>query len=57
MANLSLIFVKFVNASKYPLITKIKLIGDVYMAAAGLFTTEDPPINYASQMIKFGLDC
>lgn len=39
MANLSLVFATFDKiVSKFKSITKIKLIGDVYMAAAGLFS-------------------
>ncbi|OHT01909.1 Adenylate and Guanylate cyclase catalytic domain containing protein [Tritrichomonas foetus] len=57
MANLTVIFSKFDSLlSKYPLITKIKLIGDVFMAAAGLFTPEEPPQNHAAQVVNFGLD-
>lgn len=56
--NLSLLFASFdAMANKYPLITKIKLIGDIYMAAAGLFTPDDPPKNHTEQILKFGLDC
>lgn len=61
MGNLSQIFSSFDEAVKnYPLITKIKLIGDIYMAAAGLFITEAdaiPPNQHAEQTIRFGLDC
>ena len=57
MEHLSIIFAKFDNiCTKYPLITKIKLIGDVYMAAAGLFNPEEPPQNHASQTVNFALD-
>jgi len=57
MGNLSLIFAAFDTLiSKYPLLYKIKLIGDVYMAAAGLFNLDDPPQSHAEQTIKFGLD-
>ncbi|OHT01729.1 Adenylate and Guanylate cyclase catalytic domain containing protein [Tritrichomonas foetus] len=57
MSNLSIIFAKFdAAATKYNPMTKIKLIGDVYMAAAGLFTPEEPPQNHASQVVHFGLD-
>jgi len=57
MGNLSLIFGTFDTIiTKYPLLYKIKLIGDVYMAAAGLFNPDDPPQNHAEQTIKFGLD-
>jgi class 3 adenylate cyclase len=57
MEHLSIIFSKFDSiVSKYPLVTKIKLIGDVYMAAAGLFNPEEPPQNHAAQTINFALD-
>ena len=57
MENLSTIFARFDTiCSNFPLITKIKLIGDVYMAAAGLFTQDEPPSNHASQIVQFGLD-
>lgn len=59
MAHLSQVFHSFDEvAKKYPLITKIKLIGDDYMAASGLFSKEeDPPVQHAEQIVKFGLDC
>lgn len=61
MGNLSTIFASFDEAiKKYPLITKIKLIGDIYMAAAGLFGNDSnqiQPVQHAEQTIKFGLDC
>jgi PAS domain S-box-containing protein len=57
MGNLSLIFSGFDGLlPKYPLITKIKLIGDVYMCGAGLFTPEEEPRNHAEQMVKFALE-
>jgi PAS domain S-box-containing protein len=57
MASLSAVFTAFDECiAKYPLLIKIKLIGDVYMAAGGLFTPEEPPQNHAGQMIQFGLD-
>ncbi|OHT07050.1 guanylate cyclase [Tritrichomonas foetus] len=57
MTNLSQIFASIdVTGSKYPLLTKIKLIGDVYMAATGLFSPDDQPKNHAEAIIKFGLD-
>ncbi|EAY21631.1 Adenylate and Guanylate cyclase catalytic domain containing protein [Trichomonas vaginalis G3] len=44
MSNLSLVFSTFDKiVVKYPTILKIKLIGDVYMAAAGIFS--DPQMN------------
>lgn len=58
MGNLSLIFAGFDELiTKYELLTKIKLIGDVYMCAGGLFTPDEPPVSHAEQMTKFGLDC
>jgi len=53
---LSNIFATFDSiAEKYNLITKIKLIGDVYMAAAGLFG-EVSGKYHAEQMIRFAID-
>ena len=43
--------------TKYDMLLKIKLIGDDYMAAAGLFETEDNPKEHATQTMHFGLDC
>ena len=58
MGNLSDVFAAYdLNMKKYPLIIKIKLIGDDYMAAAGLFETEDNPKEHATQTMHFGLDC
>ncbi|OHT03849.1 Adenylate and Guanylate cyclase catalytic domain containing protein [Tritrichomonas foetus] len=57
MSNLSLVFAGFdENIGKYPLLIKIKLIGDVYMCAGGLFTPDEPPQAHADQMIKMALD-
>ncbi|EAY04980.1 Adenylate and Guanylate cyclase catalytic domain containing protein [Trichomonas vaginalis G3] len=58
MGNLSTVFAAFDEmVKKYPKITKIKLIGDVYMAAAGLFDEQDDPASHAKDMVNFGLDC
>jgi PAS domain S-box-containing protein len=59
MGNLSKLFATFdAAAKKYSLLTKIKLIGDIYMAASGLFAGEDqPPNDHAIQIVNFGLDC
>lgn len=43
--------------TKYPLVTKIKLIGDIYMCAAGLFDNDVNPSEHAEQILNFGLDC
>jgi class 3 adenylate cyclase len=57
MGNLSLIFNGFDNLlPKYPLITKIKLIGDVYMCGSGLFSPEEDPKNHAEQTVRFTLE-
>jgi len=57
MGNLSMVFAAFDSlVSKYNLITKIKLIGDVYMAAAGLFSPNIHPEQHAEQVVKFGID-
>lgn len=58
MGNLSIVFASFDKfMKKYPLIIKIKLIGDDYMAASGLFETEDNPKEHATQSMHFCLDC
>ena len=58
MGNLSTVFAAFDKIlEKYPLVIKIKLIGDVYMYAGGLFTPEEPPQNHAEQVLRFSLDC
>lgn len=41
-------------AAKYNLIQKIKLIGDIYMAASGLFNQDIPAEQHADQAILFG---
>ncbi|KAK8852556.1 hypothetical protein M9Y10_017543 [Tritrichomonas musculus] len=58
MGNLSLIFAGFDESiTQYEMLTKIKLIGDVYMCAGGLFTPDEQPVTHAEQMTKFGLEC
>ena len=58
MGSLSTLFASFDSlAKKYDLITKIKLIGDIYMAASGLFSEDISPQEHAEQILKFGLDC
>lgn len=57
MGTLSSLFGQFDESlAKYPLLTKVKLIGDVYMCAAGLFSTDGPPQTHAEQLVRFGLD-
>ncbi|KAH0794384.1 Adenylate and Guanylate cyclase catalytic domain containing protein [Histomonas meleagridis] len=58
MNNLGMIFTAYDTLIKnYDLILKIKLIGDDYMAAAGLFSPDVQPNQHAMQVIKFALDC
>ena len=59
MGNLSQLFHAFDDAAaNYPSIIKIKLIGDVYMCAAGLFSPADTPdIVHTEELLRFGLDC
>jgi PAS domain S-box-containing protein len=57
MGNLSLIFAGFdESTAKHPLLIKIKLIGDVYMSAGGLFNPDVQPSAHAEQMIRSGLE-
>ena len=57
MGNLSAIMGGYDDAiAKYDMLLKIKLIGDVYMCAGGLFNPDDPPASHAEQMVRFGLD-
>ena len=57
MGALSLLFGTYDTIiQKYNMITKIKLIGDDYMAAGGLFNPNDPPQSHAEQVLKFALD-
>jgi guanylate cyclase len=59
LEHLSLLFSSFdAVGKKYALLTKIKLIGDIYMAATGLFATEESaPEEHAVQIVAFGIDC
>jgi PAS domain S-box-containing protein len=59
MGSLSSLFASFDKVAKnYDMLTKIKLIGDIYMAATGLFASEDVnPNEHAVQIVRFGLDC
>ena len=57
METLTLIFSTFDRlSSKYPLITKIKLIGDIYMAGSGLFSNDSSSTLHAEQLVRFCLD-
>lgn len=58
MLNLSRIFTAFDKiCSTFNLITKIKMIGDDYMAAAGLFTPDINPKEHALQVLQFAMQC
>lgn len=58
MTNLSLVFATFDKiVAQYKSITKIKLIGDVYMAASGLFQEEGETINHAEDSCRCCLGC
>ncbi|OHS96697.1 hypothetical protein TRFO_09863 [Tritrichomonas foetus] len=59
MNSLSMIFNAFdrcVDNNHQSEILKIKLIGDVYMAAAGIFTQDKTPQVHAEEIIQFGLE-
>jgi guanylate cyclase len=56
--TLSLILSRFDSVvENFELITKIRLIGDIYLAVGGLFQPNIPSEEHASQAIKFCLDC
>ena len=57
MQNLGRLFRRYDETmTKYPNLLKIKLIGDDYMAAAGLFNPELPPEEHATDVINFCLE-
>lgn len=56
MTNLSKIFTTFDKiCTQFDQITKIKLIGDIYMAAGGLFSPDLDPSTHANQVLQFAL--
>lgn len=59
MANLGQIFAGYDRIlAQYSTITKIKLIGDDYMAAAGLFMTEeDDKTKHAEEAVRCCIEC
>jgi PAS domain S-box-containing protein len=58
MQNLGMVFTGYDKLlAKYNLITKIKLIGDDYMAAGGLFLTEPDAEGHSNQVLQFALGC
>lgn len=57
MMTLNLLFKKFDAAcNSYPTMTKIKCIGDCYMAAGGIFSEINNPSEHAREVVSFGLD-
>jgi len=57
MSTLNSLFKKFDKlVSIYPTMTKIKCIGDCYMASGGVFSEINQPVEHASQVVLFGLD-
>jgi class 3 adenylate cyclase len=58
MMTLNNLFKRFdANCNSYPLMTRIKCIGDCYMGAGGVFATINQPAEHAKQVVSFGLDC
>lgn len=58
MLTLNKLFKKFDNSlAKYGTMTKIKCIGDCYMAAGGIFAENNQPAEHAKEVVSFGLDC
>lgn len=56
LTNLGKIFNNFDKIlSSIPTSTKIKVMGDIYFAASGLFITELLPSSHATDMVNFGL--
>jgi class 3 adenylate cyclase len=57
MKNLGEVFTAYDKLlPKFPLVLKIKLIGDVYMCAAGLFD-EAKPAAAAEEIVLYALEC
>jgi class 3 adenylate cyclase/PAS domain-containing protein len=57
MRTLNALFAKFdANLAKRATMTKIKCIGDCYMAAAGIFSEVNQPAVHAKEMVMFGIN-
>ncbi|KAK8863767.1 hypothetical protein M9Y10_011457 [Tritrichomonas musculus] len=57
MATLNLLFKKFDrDCNRYSTMTKIKCIGDCYMASGGVFAEVNQPTEHAKDVVNFGLD-
>jgi class 3 adenylate cyclase len=58
MMTLNNMFKRFdANCNEYPTMTRIKCIGDCYMAAGGVFDEVNQPAEHAKQVVSLGLDC
>jgi class 3 adenylate cyclase len=58
MATLNDLFRRFdSNCVAYKTMTRIKCIGDCYVAAGGIFCEPNQPTEHARQVVEFGLDC
>jgi class 3 adenylate cyclase len=57
MMTLNALFRKFdANCARQSTMTRIKCIGDCYMAAGGVFSEVNQPMEHAKQVVQFGLD-
>jgi class 3 adenylate cyclase len=57
MMTLNALFKKFdSNCAKQSTMTRIKCIGDCYVAAGGVFSEVNQPTEHAKQVVQFGLD-
>lgn len=57
MKTLNLLFIKLdACLQTFPTMTKIKCIGDCYMAAGGVFDEINKPSQHAKEVVSFGLD-
>lgn len=57
MSTLNTLFKEFdKRMTKYSTMTKIKCIGDCYMAAGGIFSEVNQPAVHAGEAVEFGLD-
>jgi class 3 adenylate cyclase len=58
MMTLNCLFKKFdSNCAQQSTMTRIKCIGDCYVAAGGVFSEVNQPLEHAKQVVQFGLDC
>jgi class 3 adenylate cyclase len=58
MMTLNNMFKRFdANCNSYTTMTRIKCIGDCYMAAGGVFDQVNQPSEHAKEVVSFGLDC